>query len=768
MNQKEIFGVSMDSLWQKYGWLVTTAEGWAVLLGSFVFLLILRAVGKKVSREEEDENPSNFLDLSFLSTVPDPTGKYQPTDLLESPPFPKEIEAIPSVEIIKRYKSAISRLVRESGLSEQDTNQYLLPAVEKLAAAVHLLPASQEDHHSYEGGLFLHSVETAINAVVAARNHIFDADETPKEKYQNKKRWVMAAAIAGLAHDLGKLTRNIRTVDADTHKVRRMDIPMRNWIKYYKVRAYSISWTIEDRSPKSHQVDSFFMLRCLLSDSLVNFLCNDGNPKIYQALRDVVYDMSKGSLGKILQVADTRSASDDQVHRAQLSANNRIIQTSNAGQICRAIQMLLTSGKWSYNKADSKVFVTREGAFLKWDDETVSQISEASRKLAQETKTSYIPRTKAIMFDNLVHGRVLLEKENNHGYSWLICPIVLKNNYISCLRFYNAQHLFGFDMLPTMIEAHVHGKEASSNQREAWRREYGTVPESFSVTVDELINGERPIDVIEHAISVMKLDDGEKTFEEVLSIITSHSEKKEEAENGKVGIPERENTAEPPRNSSPSKGRVKLTPIPVQNSTRVTEPAAGTAPASDVSSIASEIPDSDEDGVINSEGHEEEEYNEESDPLGSEENPYAEVAAEEGISEDNYSISNNPTEDNLVQARARILSSIQKGGVSRETTEKSKPKAETIPVVKVTPPKTMEQRLNDFIDELKQDIGNGGGRLLPKNTIREKNGNYEANLSTFYRIAKESGLDKAALKIMLRNSKLDINFSSGVIYLDLK
>ena len=764
----------MDSLWKSYGWLVTTSEGWAILLGSFVFLLILRALGKRVSREEEDENPSNFLDLSFLSTVPEPSGKEHPTDLLESPPFPREIDAIPSIEIVKRYKSAISRLVRESGLAAEDVNQYLLPAVEKLAAAVHLLPASQEDHHSYEGGLFLHSVETAINAVVAARNHIFDADETPKQKYQNKKRWVMAAAIAGLAHDLGKLTRNIRTVDADTHKVRRMDIPMRNWIKYYKVRAYSISWTIEDRSPKSHQVDSFFMLRCLLSDSLVNFLCFEGNPKIYQALRDVLYDMSKGPLGKILQVADTRSASDDQVHRAQLSANNRIIQTSNAGQICRAIQMLLTSGKWTYNKADSKVFVTREGAFLKWDDETVSQISEASRKLAQETKTSYIPRTKAIMFDNLVHGRVLLEKENNHGYIWLICPIVLKNNYISCLRFYNAQHLFGFDMLPTMIEAHVHGKEASTNQREAWRREYGTVPETFSVTVDDLINGERPIDVIEHAISVMKLDDGEKTFEEVLSVINRHSEKKEEAEvpsskkeDGKKNIPERETREEKAPDSSPSKGKIQIAPITVQNSTGVTENETGDIPASDGPINASEIPEPDENGVVNEEDSTEEEYNEESDPLGGEENPYAEVAAEEGISEDDYSISNNPTEDNLAQARARILSSIQ-GGVSRETTGKKKQKSEPIPVVEVAPPKTMEQRLKDFIDELKHDVENGGGRLIPKNTIREKNGNYEANLSTFYRIAKESGLDKAALKLMLRNSKLDINFSSAVIYLDLK
>ena len=725
-------------LWASYGWLFTTLEGWAVLFGSCVFIVLVKYLATRFITEKPETNPTNFLDLTFLNKVPVAAGADRPTDLIDTPPFPREIEAIPSIEIIRKYKAPIDRLVRESALSDEEVNAYLLPAVEKLAGIVHLLPASQEDHHSYEGGLFTHSLETATNAVVAAQNQIFDADETPGQKYQNKKRWVLAAALAGLAHDLGKVIQDIRVVDADTHKVRRMDVPMKNWIDSDHVRAYSISWANEDRTPKSHQGDSHFMLRSILSDYIVHFLCFEGNPKIYKALRNAVYDMSSGPLGKILQDADIRSASDDQVHRAQLSANNQIIQTSNAGQICRAIQRLLTSSKWSYNKPDSKVFVTREGCFLRWDDEsTAAEISAASRQLASETKTSYVPRSKEIMYENLQHGRVLLQKEKVGGYMWSVCPIATKNKYITCLRFHNAQHLFGFDMVPTIIDAHVLGTQAVARQKNAWIKEYGEVPETFNQSTEETINGEKPEVLIERAIGVMKVDDRNKTFEDVLGVLRNHRKEKgtgkdkgKGAENnspeiagGDKGGDNAQNPTQTLESSSTEALNAQIPSKELEKEVQWDNPAAPRANADgeilhgDTVTVPMEkatIPDqttqelenvenatdgadatdaTDEDAIDDGVTFDEvsdDEVNDEPNPLGEEESAYAEYAEEgegegEAVAEtaeeingrrDAASLLEVPDDDAIARARNRIMGSF--GG------EESAPKETTANVSRQT------------------------------------------------------------------------------------
>ncbi len=809
------FGVFLMDLWASYGWLFTTLEGGAILLGSCIFIFLVKVLATRFIEDKPEENPTNFLDLKFLSDVPEAKGTERPTDLIDSPPFPREIEAIPSIEIIRRYKAPIDRLVRESALSEEEVNAYLLPAVEKLAGIVHLLPASQEDHHSYEGGLFTHSLETATNAVVAAQNQIFDADETPGQKYQNKKRWVLAAALAGLAHDLGKVIQDIRVVDADTHKIRRMDVPMKNWIDADHVRAYSISWANEDRTPKSHQGDSHFMLRSILSDYIVHFLCFEGNAKIYKALRNAVYDMSSGPLGKILQDADIRSASDDQVHRAQLSANNQIIQTSNAGQICRAIQRLLTSGKWSYNKADSKVFVTREGCFLRWDDEsTAAEISAASRQLASETKTSYVPRSKEIMYENLQHGRVLLQKEKVGGYMWSVCPIATKNKYITCLRFHNAQHLFGFDMVPTIIDAHVLGTQAIARQKTAWLKEYGEVPETFNQSTEETINGEKPEVLIERAIGVMKVDDKNKTFEEVLGVLRNHSTKTTKKDSpdfdgGKQNAQSPTQALKTPSTAPqnvqvPSKdldGEVKWDQATTPRANADGEILHGdtlTVPmekADIPDQTSQEIQETEEDknvddidnvdeGVTLDEVTDEE-VNDEPDPLGGEESAYAEYAEEEGEGEgeevvataeeeingrrDAASLLEAPNDDAIARARSRIMGSF--GG------EDSAPKETTANVSRQTMRAEERERvaptnqakaptMNDykrFIADLEANVKNMGGKFFKHSEIRDHKGTKEVSLAGFYKEAERRGMNRDVLEQTLKQSRLRINFGKGVV-----
>lgn len=804
----------MDSLFQNYLWLFTTLKGGVLLALCALILIVVKILAGRLFPEKGESDPSNFLNLHFLNDLPNPSGSDCPTDLVDAPPFPKEIQAIPTVEIIRRYKVPINRLVRESSLSEEDVNAFLLPAVEKLVQIVHLLPASQEDHHSYEGGLLTHSLETATNAVIAAQNHIFDADEMPGQKYQNKQRWVLAAAIGGLAHDLGKVIRDIRVVDADTHKVKRMDLPMKNWIKRYSVRAYSINWTGDERTPKSHQGDSHFLLRSLLSDSIVNFLCYERNPKIYQALRDAVYDMSSGPLGKILQDADIRSASDDQVHRAQLSANNQIVQTSNASQICHAIQMLLTSGKWTYNHADSMVFVTREGCFLRWeesesgDNQTSIEISKASRQLANETHTNYVPRSRSIMFDNLVHGRVLLQREKEGGYFWSICPITAKNKYIRCLRFHNAQHLFGFDMVPNMIEAHVYGSEASLRQKTAWLKEYGEIPDTFNHQ-----EGTTPIlkmeSLIRKALGLIQLDNETQAYLDVISTIRQHAELQTDSEaidseTGEIRRDEKEEVRIPDTTQGSNRKKKNKPVVQARENVSLSRESSwetDAEPKANEDSTESEIdkvPDSGPQVWSADQG-----FQEEVDPVSHEFPEYAsdEPESQEDALEEQLQ-AHEAHQEALEKGKNRILSLINKPGmgnksgkkgkkkVPRETKGKGKPdvtSSESTPMPKVTEPKPEKaepQKEDAFkpkeegaksspapvvtartIGEYKKIVNELRGEIRAKKgkLLGNTQGKDEVSLALFYKEADARGLDRISLESLLKASGIDVNFSAGSV-----
>jgi len=68
------FGVCLMDLWASYGWLFTTLEGWAILFGSCVFIVLVKYLATRFITEKPETNPTNFLDLAFLTKVPAAAG----------------------------------------------------------------------------------------------------------------------------------------------------------------------------------------------------------------------------------------------------------------------------------------------------------------------------------------------------------------------------------------------------------------------------------------------------------------------------------------------------------------------------------------------------------------------------------------------------------------------------------------------------------------------------------------------------------------------
>ena len=106
------------------------------------------------------------------------------------PPDPRFNESFTVRQVFNQQGGLIRRICSAMPLSDEDLEKYFLPAVWNVANFVHLLSASKDTHHRGYGGLFAHSLETALYSVNISKNKIFDFSEAPEVAFHNRGRCI--------------------------------------------------------------------------------------------------------------------------------------------------------------------------------------------------------------------------------------------------------------------------------------------------------------------------------------------------------------------------------------------------------------------------------------------------------------------------------------------------------------------------------------------------------------------------------------------------
>lgn len=110
---------------------------------------------------------------------------------------------------------------------------------------VHLVPASEDGHHQGYGGLFGHSLEVSYYAANEAKLTIFDQGETPKQKYLNRRRWILTTILAGLLHDTGKVFCQME-ITAEDEVFWGLEESLLTWIRRKQIKQYYVSYCSGD------------------------------------------------------------------------------------------------------------------------------------------------------------------------------------------------------------------------------------------------------------------------------------------------------------------------------------------------------------------------------------------------------------------------------------------------------------------------------------------------------------------------------------------
>ena len=483
-------------------WLTSTATGKAVLVlfliwAGFIIIKNLFALRTPTRSPEQNER---FNDIQVKHRREIQPIKF-PVDRKDI--FPQSSVQIPAISVhymLQLHSDLIDKLYFAIPLSNQELDQHLLPVIYNLAYFVHQAQASADDHHSGPGGLFTHSLETALYAANEANNTVFERFGMARQIYQARSRWVLAAAYAGLCHDIGKVICDMEVTAYNPKNKRTYVWEPKHCTLYHRLKSNHLdSYTIDYKNRKSgadydaHKGFSRSNLYRVIPQQSQDFLAEHGLSAIPKAL-ELAIEYTKedkgGILGKILQEADALSAAESRLQsRGADALSPRVLA------IFSALKRLISNGmnasadrtaieKWKVNCTGAQVFYTKSGCFIVWTPEIATQI----RRMALAMSFTIVPedpeRISGILKDN-GYLRLNPDKSNELGQEfWLVTPITQEKGYIRCICIDRADRILQHPM-PVAIEAIVKGQSIDSTTEAAWLAAWKTKPKQLLEAEEE-------------------------------------------------------------------------------------------------------------------------------------------------------------------------------------------------------------------------------------------------------------------------------------------
>lgn len=401
------------------------------------------------------------------------------------PPVPQSFPVSTVREIFAINGEMIHKLCLTSTLNDHELTAYLMPVLTQLAKAVHLLPASEYEHHQGIGGLFKHSLEVAFFCANRIKQTSVPFVMTPAQMEANSKRWVLSAILAGLLHDPGKAFTDMRVTLPDGSQWQGNWL-LFDWLVEKNALGYYVSF-VEGRVHKSHCEASLQLMNLIVPQTTLDFLAAGGfGNELITGIRDAVLHGSEGGiLGKVLTDADAHSVKLDVKRQREIAPMYKNVAHPQADMVLRVIRSLINSGTWTVNQKDSRVFVTDKGVFIEW---TIG--SQEIRTHAIESGIQSLPSDPLSLASIMVKSSAAVSRQTEDMSSplWTITPFCLKDVSIAAIKVASSQIIF--DRVPgEQMACIVKGEPIDTAVQQLWLKTYGIVPVE---TVDPVQLGYSP------------------------------------------------------------------------------------------------------------------------------------------------------------------------------------------------------------------------------------------------------------------------------------
>lgn len=278
-------------------------------------------------------------------------------------PLSRRIELTSITELLAGHQTTIQRLIDCIAPETKALEEALWLTLTRFTAWVHQLPASETHHHSYLGGLLEHSLEVALWSAESARGRLGDLKRPGWERRRQERTFVLAVALSGLLHDLGKPVSDLLILDP---KGQRSWNPYRSslmeWAESHQLGHYHLQW-LRGRGAR-HRGFSLLMLR------------NVVEPTLFDRLREVGPELEASLLGALTQEGGEDDPAFRLVSRADQESALRSLrdprrQTDFGGPspeniLIHAMRHLVQTGVWTPNLPGNALWMLEGQLYVSW------------------------------------------------------------------------------------------------------------------------------------------------------------------------------------------------------------------------------------------------------------------------------------------------------------------------------------------------------------------------------------------------------------------
>ncbi|RMM09838.1 hypothetical protein ALQ84_200316 [Pseudomonas caricapapayae] len=114
-----------------------------------------------------------------------------------------------------RRRQLIENIWQRTSLPRSQFDTLYVQAFKSYAALVQHLPASENHHHAYQGGMLDHGLEIVAYALKIRQMYLLPIGAPPESQAAQSEAWSAASAYGALVHDLGKIAVDVQVELAD-------------------------------------------------------------------------------------------------------------------------------------------------------------------------------------------------------------------------------------------------------------------------------------------------------------------------------------------------------------------------------------------------------------------------------------------------------------------------------------------------------------------------------------------------------------------------
>ena len=361
-------------------------------------------------------------------------------DIPRYPPFLQGLPVVASAQLLATQAELVGKLRYGIGCTPDFFQTQVRPVVDRFAAFVHLLPASETHHHRSAGGLLHHSLEVAFWAGQASAGKVFAWDREPAVRRVHEPLWRLAAALAGLCHDIGKPISDLSVTNRDgTLTWSPMHETLLDWSAREGLDSYYLHW--RERRHNRHQTLGMFAIVRVLGPDVFRMLFA-ADPEIGNAMIEAVAGANEqATLTQLVSNADRASVERD------LKTNRIDPQATALGvpverYLLDAMARLVRAGTWQINTPGSRLWMLGDSLYVVWPqggDEVVA--------LLAADHVPGIPRHPDTLADLLIERDYALPPSEGGGVRryWRLAPAPLARDgkpvTLTLLRLTSPHHL---------------------------------------------------------------------------------------------------------------------------------------------------------------------------------------------------------------------------------------------------------------------------------------------------------------------------------------